>query len=192
MPVAAPPHTHLQRGSRPGSDPLPPPSVGLSLLYRPQPLHPFVTGVPGSQCLWEQHPRCRARCRAAGLRGDAGGAASGKVMGTVSRGGGPSLAEPGSCLGGHCARAWSWAGTGECHALARPGSLCLVWDSPCCSPVLEGPSIPSPCSAPRRLLGPITRSERNLVLLSEHAESLELPATLETHVPGLGREAGAM
>lgn len=126
------------------------------------------------------------------MRGDAAGAASGKVMRTVLQGGGPSLAEPGSCLGRHCARAWPWAGIGGCHALARPESLCLVWDSPYSSPVLEGPNIPSPCPAPRRLLGPITRSERNLVLLSEHADSLELPATLETHVPGLGREAGAM
>lgn len=36
--------------------------------------------------------------RGCGIRGDAGGAAAGKVMGTVPRGGGPSLADPGRTL----------------------------------------------------------------------------------------------
>lgn len=106
-------------------------------------------------------------------------------MGTVPRRW-PSVAEPGAVR----TLCWSPA-LGWCRGMprSRPAGIPVfsLGFPPALSPVLEGPSVPSPCPAPRRLLGPITRSERNLVLLSEHADSLELSATLETHVPGLGQ-----
>lgn len=94
-----------------GSKPPPSPPMGLSSPHHSQPLHPMVTrgarhSVPVGAASLLQAPAPRW-----GMRGDAGRAASGRVMGTVGRQW-PNLAEP------EAVRTLCWSlGLGWCRGM---------------------------------------------------------------------------